>query len=327
MSPKAKKTPVNHGPCSLCEDKIRPRAPYFGPPKGNDEPPDLYCSAECRDKANPEPEVKEDDMKEPHDSGPTEDGRWFRILDGLNQEPPESALSVVNKGGRNLTYLDGSYVIRRANELFGEDGWERAVVTPPYRLYESKKEHRDGGFDCRDVFACVVRVTIVGEHGALVVREAVGSCDQMGPGSAAAEMAIKGADTDALKRALATLGVTFGLGLKGGAEVEGDPEPEPPPDDPQKAALKALGRALVEADIVTGDGDGVIQPRFAALVEVKLLDKLTKASIHDLVVEHTSDGLVKLIRDRLVVAEESAQDAQEDFPDEPPREEEDEDLA
>lgn len=236
------------------------------------------------------------------------DARWMGILAEFDKDPPKSALQTLNKGGTQLTYLDNNYVMRRANELFGVDGWDRHVVTAPYRLYESTGQRDNSTPDHRHVYACVVRITIVGDHGALLIREGTGTCDQMGPGSAAAEMAIKGADSDAMKRAFATLGKTFGLGLKKGADVE------PPAKElnPEKAAVKAFAKALYDAEFRVPDGDGVLKPNFTVLVDLGFLEKLTQAGIHDLCVEHTIPGLIKLIQDKALAKAQAEADKHHD---------------
>ena len=109
--------------------------------------------------------------------------------------------------GRELSYLEGWYSITEANRIFGFDGWNRETV-------ESKcviaRENR-GTF--LTVYTAKVRITV---HAgvAVIVREGHGTGQGSGtsPGEVH-DIALKAAETDATKRALATFGKPFGLEL------------------------------------------------------------------------------------------------------------------
>jgi DNA recombination protein Rad52 len=109
--------------------------------------------------------------------------------------------------GRTLCYIEGWHAIAEANRIFGFGDWDRETVESRCVL---SREVR-GTF--LTVYVVKVRVTVRVE-GDAVVREGFGT----GEGRAASpgeshEFAIKGAETDATKRALATFGKPFGAAL------------------------------------------------------------------------------------------------------------------
>ena len=109
--------------------------------------------------------------------------------------------------GRELHYIEGWFAIAEANRIFGFDGWDRETL-------ESKcivgREVR-GSFLA--IYTAKVRVTVRSD-GATVVREGSGSGEAKSTSLGDAhEVALKAAETDATKRALATFGKPFGLAL------------------------------------------------------------------------------------------------------------------
>src|SRR5262249_24133402 len=109
--------------------------------------------------------------------------------------------------GRGLLYIEGWYAISEANRIFGFDGWSRETVESRCVL---ARENR-GAFTA--VYIAKVRVTVQAD-GTVVVREGHGSGEGRGtsPGEVH-DIALKAAETDATKRALATFGKPFGLEL------------------------------------------------------------------------------------------------------------------
>lgn len=114
--------------------------------------------------------------------------------------------------GRELSYIEGWYAISEANRIFGFDGWNRETTEARCVL---ARENR-GSFLA--VYTARVRITVQAD-GATIVREGHGSGEGRGasPGEAH-DTALKGAETDATKRALATFGKPFGLALYGGTK-------------------------------------------------------------------------------------------------------------
>ena len=109
--------------------------------------------------------------------------------------------------GRELSYIEGWYAISEANRIFGFDGWNRETLDSRCVL---ARENR-GSFLA--VYIAKVRITVHADA-ATIVREGHGSGEGRGtsPGEVH-DIALKAAETDATKRALATFGKSFGLEL------------------------------------------------------------------------------------------------------------------
>ena len=111
--------------------------------------------------------------------------------------------------GRELTYIEGWYAISEANRIFGFDGWNRETIETRCVL---ARENR-GSFIA--VYIARVRISVQA-GGVTIIREGHGTGE--GRGSSPGEVhdtALKAAETDATKRALATFGKPFGLALYG----------------------------------------------------------------------------------------------------------------
>ena len=109
--------------------------------------------------------------------------------------------------GRELSYIEGWYAVAQANRIFGFDGWSRETLDARCVL---GRENR-GSFLA--VYTAKVRITVQAD-GSTIIREGHGSGE--GRGSSPGEVydiALKAAETDATKRALATFGRPFGLAL------------------------------------------------------------------------------------------------------------------
>ena len=108
---------------------------------------------------------------------------------------------------RLLSYVEGWHVIAEANRIFGFDGWDRETFLAECVWQDGKREPKACAYAAR------VRIRVrAGET--LVCREGSG----VGHGTGATlgeahESALKEAETDAAKRALATFGNQFGLAL------------------------------------------------------------------------------------------------------------------
>jgi DNA recombination protein Rad52 len=109
--------------------------------------------------------------------------------------------------GVTLAYLEGWHVIAEANRIFGYDAWDRRTRTNRCVWTGTK-----GGF-YHAAYTAKVRVSVrAGDI--TIVREGSGAGEgkALTPGQAH-ELALKAAETDATKRALATFGNPFGLAL------------------------------------------------------------------------------------------------------------------
>jgi DNA recombination protein Rad52 len=111
--------------------------------------------------------------------------------------------------GRELSYIEGWYAIWEANRIFGFDGWSRETVESRCVL---ARENR-GAFLA--VYTARVRISVQA-NGSTIIREGHGSAEDRSasPGEVH-DTALKAAETDATKRALATFGKPFGLALYG----------------------------------------------------------------------------------------------------------------
>jgi DNA recombination protein Rad52 len=109
--------------------------------------------------------------------------------------------------GRELSYIEGWFVVSEANRIFGFDGWSRETIESRCVL---ARENR-GSFIA--VYVAKVRITVEAD-GSMIIREGHGSGEGRGtsPGEVH-DIALKAAETDATKRALATFGRPFGLEL------------------------------------------------------------------------------------------------------------------
>ena len=142
----------------------------------------------------------------------------------LRRQPDHRNIRTREANGRELTYLEGWYTISEANRIFGFDGWSRETIESKCVL---ARENR-GTFLA--VYVARVRVTVHAD-GTVVIREGHGTGERGGtsPGEVH-DIALKAAETDATKRALATFGRPFGLELyrNGKASLSGNALPSPP---------------------------------------------------------------------------------------------------
>ena len=130
-----------------------------------------------------------------------------RQLQALRRNLDHRCVRTREAHGRELSYIEGWYAITEANRIFGFDGWSRETVESRCVL---ARENR-GAF--LTVYIAKVRISVQTD-GAIIVREGHGTGE--GRGSSPGEVhdiALKAAETDATKRALATFGKPFGLEL------------------------------------------------------------------------------------------------------------------
>ncbi len=134
-------------------------------------------------------------------------GFSLKQLRALRREVDERKIRTRQVNGRDLSYIEGWHAIAEANRIFGFDGWTRETVETRCVI----------GRETRGTFLAVytakVRVTVFAD-GRTDVREGHGTGESHGtsPGESH-DLALKAAETDATKRALATFGKPFGLSL------------------------------------------------------------------------------------------------------------------
>jgi DNA recombination protein Rad52 len=111
------------------------------------------------------------------------------------------------ENGATLHYIEGWHAIAQANRIFGYDAWDRRTVATHCVWTETRASHFLAAYTAR------VRISVrAGDI--VIVREGCGTGEAKAttPGQAH-EIALKTAETDATKRALATFGNPFGLAL------------------------------------------------------------------------------------------------------------------
>ena len=142
-----------------------------------------------------------------------------RQVQALRRQPSGRHIRTREAHGRELSYLEGWYAISEANRIFGFDGWNRETVESKCVL---ARENR-GTFLA--VYIARVRVTVHAD-GATIIREGHGTGEGRGtsPGEVH-DIALKVAETDATKRALATFGKPFGLELYRGGRAATSQKP------------------------------------------------------------------------------------------------------
>ena len=144
-------------------------------------------------------------------------------VQALRRQPSGRYIRTREAHGRELTYLEGWYAISEANRIFGFDCWNRETIESRCVL---ARENR-GTFLA--VYIARVRITVHAD-GATIIREGHGTGEGRGtsPGEVH-DIALKAAETDATKRALATFGRPFGLELYRGGKAIVHQRPLPAP--------------------------------------------------------------------------------------------------
>src|SRR6478752_4371076 len=109
--------------------------------------------------------------------------------------------------GTDLHYVEGWHVIAEANRVFGYDAWDRRTLAS-HCVWSGPSGAYHGA-----AYTAKVRVSVrAGDI--TIVREGSGTGEgKASTAGQAHDLALKGAETDATKRALATFGNPFGLAL------------------------------------------------------------------------------------------------------------------
>ena len=206
--------------------------------------------------------------------------------------------------GRSVDYIEGWFAIAQANAIFGFAGWDREM-THFERIYE-----RSRGDVTSTAYVARVRIRVRTGR-TLVVREGTGCGSATANSSGEAhDLALKAAETDATKRALATFGNPFGLGLydKEQNGVSGKKTMPPksfilydPTGAPFAENLSAEGfcsglRQLIEAITVAEELQALADRNKEGVTRLRTEAPALKSAKK----VHYADILERLIRDRLV---------------------------
>lgn len=157
---------------------------------------------------------------------------------------PATALKQREESGRTLTYIDGYYAISVANKLIGHNAWAYRVFELTQVQCELKETKKGQRWFVAYTALCEVVASIDGQT---VTRQDVGYGSGIDADLGRAhESAAKEAATDALKRALRSLGEAFGLQLydKTGGAAKGAVESIGKVD--AKALVKSWGMSKEE---------------------------------------------------------------------------------
>ncbi|WP_298843316.1 Rad52/Rad22 family DNA repair protein [uncultured Salinicola sp.] len=151
------------------------------------------------------------------------------IAAAVDQEVPKELLSSRSAGGSNtVTYLKGDISVDRLNEIFGPLGWGLVASKPEIEkevATRTKWEGPSGNKKAKDVemvvYSVTTQVTLTIKKrtpegsDTVFVQTGIGY-GEVEPGKYAKEaigMAVKGAETDGLKRCTSMLGKAFGMFL------------------------------------------------------------------------------------------------------------------
>jgi hypothetical protein len=139
----------------------------------------------------------------------------------LNSDLKPSVIRTRQRQGRELSYIEGWHAIAEANRIFGPDAWNRETVET--KCLQGRE--RQGQYEA--VYVARVRIT-VRTSDQTITRDGIGSGEAQGESLGEAhDKAIKTAETDATKRALATFGKPFGLSLYLGKHQAANIHPKP----------------------------------------------------------------------------------------------------
>lgn len=112
------------------------------------------------------------------------------------------------QAGRSLSYLEAWDVRATLNRIFGFLGWS-ADVTSSELVFEEKNEKGQWSVG----YKVTLKLSIFDEYSAATYTEAAVGSSSLPQRGEAHDMAIKTAESDALKRAAMNLGTQFGLSL------------------------------------------------------------------------------------------------------------------
>lgn len=109
---------------------------------------------------------------------------------------------MISKRKDGIPFMSGQDTIRQLNRYYGMRWTSETIEIAPVLIGEKVEAYR-----------AKVRLTVE-VAGEWIVREGIGFCAVNRPGVGGLETAVKGAETDGLKRASVTFGAQFGLDLR-----------------------------------------------------------------------------------------------------------------
>lgn len=154
-----------------------------------------------------------------------------KIAEAVDRPIPKELISERSSGGNNtVAYLKGDIDVDRLNEIFGPLGWGVVAGSPQIDRFEDKRtkwEKAQGGGRATPkevdmvIYAVTTQVTLTikarsSESTDTVFTQTGVGYGEVEPGKHAKDaigMAVKGAETDGLKRCCTLLGQAFGMFL------------------------------------------------------------------------------------------------------------------
>lgn len=165
------------------------------------------------------------------------------IKDLLDANIPEDVVRTRQQAGASLSYVETWYVIDRLNQILGTDSWSHEVI----KLEQLGTVKNSRGEEM-PAFLCQARLT-VNIQGAVTFKDGIGY--GIGKAGNPLEIAIKEAESDALKRAAKNLGRSLGLALYDKSQqFVGEAEPKPevaPAAKPSTVPDAAATQAIIKA--------------------------------------------------------------------------------
>jgi DNA recombination protein Rad52 len=202
--------------------------------------------------------------------------------------------------GSTISYLEGWHVIAEANRIFGYESWDRQTLYPRC-IWSDRQAGQTAA-----LYSTKVRIT-VRAGGEVIIREGIGAGFGRTPSEEAAhEIALKAAETDATKRALATFGNSFGLALYDRDQAGVTRPPQPParlvlsPIEGSEVAFETQG-AFADAAFAAIQGLPTVDALYAfwernrkSLVELKSAGRERSRSV-------VADAIVAALKARVQV--------------------------
>lgn len=178
------------------------------------------------------------------------------IREQLNQNIPRDVITTRSQAGKNLSYLEGWYVIDRLNQVLGTENWSWEI---------DKLDSLPGdkmSFICQGTITAFIDDKSVRKTG-------LGYGSDKGNFNAG-EMSSKEAETDAFKRAAMKFGRSLGLALYDKSQEYID-EQSSPQIEPK--ASKEVPKAVTEAKVNPGVIRTSIKTAFNVLQSQKKISK------------------------------------------------------
>jgi recombination DNA repair RAD52 pathway protein len=189
-------------------------------------------------------------------------------------------------GGKQLSYLEGHTVIGALNRIFGPLNWASETKEMEC-LYQGEVTNSYGKKINYVSYRAKVRLVVVGPDGKATEHTLNGFGDGQDRDNIgkAHELAIKEAETDALKRAAKNLGNIMGLELyskERNAERDAEREEEPAKQKDSKVAQKASGKKPANEPASSDERSKVLKLITATS---KVVVERSKATLDDLKAE------------------------------------------